>query len=243
MKKIAMSMALILGASMAAQASVIYSQDFSASTNTYLRYGDGYAVLGGSTANSNHREIDFGEWAGGSGQANAVVTDGAMQIQGYNGGTGGTRGIGVVIDPTLFGGVAGTYTFKFDLKISGQDGTEKVYADVWAGSGYNLEETTDSKRIALDTANARGTRNFLAAVSGAAASNLAESTYTSDIAAFETKTVDFTYDGTSAVALLFTADGGVLGTIDNVQVIPEPATLGLIALTSVGLLVVRRFQM
>ncbi|MEK7949988.1 hypothetical protein WKV53_05760 [Luteolibacter sp. Y139] len=206
-------------------AAIVYSQDFSSITladkpNSYL---GGYY---GS-------QLAYGEWVRSG--STVSLTSGSLQVSSDS----GFRSAAVLLDPALFPS-AGTYTLTFDVLGYSGDANDTATVGVWTGSGYDMAHSSGNALILnSQTGN-------LQALGSATSSLLSSTTYS----VAGTYSVNFTYDGSSTIALFFAATTGgypfptVLYddvSIASAAAVPEasiPAILGFAA--SIGLLRRRR---
>ena len=208
---------------------VVYSESFDVLPESVS--GAANIQLGGSTKPTTAKYIEPGQWGfnpiGGTvtiGGANGNVLQ-PRSVLAENG-----RAVGIFLDPTLFTATgAGTYTLSFEV-IPGSVGAGRVY--VGAGSGYDLSRTTDAKLTLILNSNGYGLKKTdgtlvwagLTASGGATATDLVttrtewiDSSDTStgvfvdvpgapiDVETAGTVSLNFEYDGTSAVVLAFGA--------------------------------------
>lgn len=247
-------MALQIGAIGAAAQTIVYSETFDPAPTVQIDFN---MQLGGNpdTKPSNTKIFALGEW-GHTGNGAIIPATGASgnalqpQLDGKNNG----RVAGVFLDPSLFAATgAGTYTLTFDVIASSSSGAGRVY--IGAGSGYDLSGSTDAKiNFNLSTAGfgvkkADGTTAWpaLTASGGATASHLittstewvlGDGTPTGefreapgapfDVETSGTQSVNFQYDGSSAVVIAF---GGyntdyLVDNVSIVKAIPGAATWG-----------------
>jgi len=214
-----------------AMAGLIYSEDFDPAPTIESTFN---AQLGGNTLAVNHKYLDFGVWARTTN--GALVDDGSGTnnvLRAHQADITNVRMVGVYIDPALFGS-AGTYTLSFDV-IGADAGIANVF--IYAGSGYDLTGATDAKLVLSLSAGGFAAYTGLTGQNGATASQLATANFNPTVS--QTVKLDFVYDGSSAIAVAIGGYNTAL-LIDNVQVIPEPATLGLFVGSSALLLMIRK---
>ncbi len=161
----------------------------------------------------------------------------------------GSNYAGIVLGPEVFRGQAGAYRLKFDvldlfLSNSGKDQgvlgeTHYGRVNVWSGQGYDLSQTTGEALWADALAGS------LTAKGDASVESLNSITIA---ASGDGYSLDFTYDGSSAVAIFFGAERtqkkpDVTAGYGNITItpvpVPEPST-GLMVLVALGLLTRRR---
>jgi hypothetical protein len=221
MKKIVtiLAVAMVAGVSMA---DVMLTQDFSAIN-----------VVVDDLAYSNERGI--GVWLGGN--ATRIYTNTTEQLVINSGDNGSGRGAGIMLDSTILTDGAGTYNLSLDVVNLWNNAALEV--SVWEG----FESVGNPYFFDLVGTVAAG----VGGVSTATVNQLATQTYLNGVVEGTTVNMDFTYDGSSDIVLLFGMTGLTgtkqAGVIDNVvvsSVIPEPATLGMIAFAGGALLVIRR---
>jgi hypothetical protein len=214
---------IAVGASLVGALSVqgadVWSEDFSgdvAVKNSFLE------SLGGAADNDKHRTLEFGQWiASAKETGNGSVAGEYMEIKSGS----AVRGAGVILDPALFGGVAGNYQLEYAMTTfeMNQPGA-MVMVDIVAGSDYNLSADRPrlSARLALDVGEPAGERLGLRVHnSGSKITVLAQETYRKETP-IQLQTLTFEYDGSSAVALIFGADQGARARIDNLKIVALP---------------------
>lgn len=219
-------------------ADAIYQENFDGTLPTLV--GNNQAELGGSAANTARRDINLGEWAYDPSTGNGVISGGAMN---FVAGHPAYIGVGTFQDASSM--VSGTtYRLTFDLVASqsgnaSQDGN--AFVDVWSASGFNIADGNNNEsRVMMDTREtAAGVK--LTTFVDASASDLG-GLIIADAGTYTSQTYDFTWDGGDAVALMFSGNVGMDGAVDNISinVVPEPATLGLITVFSGAMLFIRR---
>lgn len=206
---------------------------FDFSTETLEDRFNGY--IGGWFGN----ELDFGQWYG---------DDADTSISGSNLIVGSSvpnapRSAVVVLDPAAFAvDGAGDYRLSFDLTAFSMSdslpltGNDYAFASVWSGSGYDLSNTTGNALFVSP-----GLANIVG-LGSATAGEIARGEFTG---AGNGLIVDFTYDGSSAVAIFlgaFQADGWpfpsasfanvAINAITDPSPVPEPGMFGLILLVA-----------
>ncbi|HEY1121573.1 MAG TPA: hypothetical protein VGE67_08225 [Haloferula sp.] len=164
-------------------AAVIYSENFSSTTladkpNSYL---GGYY--------GSH--VSFGEWVRSG--STVSVSGGNLQV----GSDSGFRGAALLLSPSSFPS-AGTYTLTFDVLSYTGDANDTATVAIWSGSGYDMTNSSANSLI-LNTQTGQ-----LQALGSATSSQLSSTTYS----AAGTCSVNFTYDGSSTIALFFAATTG-----------------------------------
>jgi hypothetical protein len=216
---IALLAATFLLAGSAGAATVVFSEDFT------------------STAISQQSNPYYGGWFTPQFAANqwygppeATITTGTLQVSP----TFGSRYGGILLSPDTMAG-AGDYTLVFDLAGYTGDGNDTASITVWTGQGYDLSLSTGNGLIL----------NMLTGVLGTNGSATATLQGSLSPTATGTHSIDFSYDGTSAVGLFFGASTGgwpfPQAQYDNISLtkndlIPEPATSMLAAFASLALL-------
>lgn len=221
----------VLAAPAVSKAEVVFSEDFSSaglSSNP-----NGY--LGGWFGN----QVSFGQWVSTSGP-NTAISAGQLHVES----TAQYRSAGIVLDPVLFAG-AGDYQLTFDLAGLVGDSGDSAFVRIWSGAGYVFGSSPNA--LIVDTYSAQLTPQ------GAATSSLLAS------GSFQSTgnglTLNFTYDGFSAVALFFGSDNSngyphLTSSFDNIHlatagasssplVTPEPR-LPLLTGLGLALLLLRR---
>jgi hypothetical protein len=234
--KLMMVLLLIGTTSMAA----LYTQDFDSGVSTLQP--DMPKNFGGTNANAF---TSFGTYvlAG----PNAAIVDqggGDFALRPNLDTKNNARVALTMIDVSSWG--AGTYTLQFDF-IGADGGGSRLY--VGEAYGYDLTGST-AAAIKVDGfaggfgLGADGNGFGLFGVSGATASHLVDINLDGVGGANETVSRTITQDFT--ISANATAIGIGFGSynssfmIDNVSVIPEPATLGLVALSGTSVLLLRR---
>ncbi len=213
------------------------------STATFEDQATGY--LGGWFGN----EMSFGQWYG----EGIRINMGGHGLTVNNSATDSFRGTVIFLEPSLFGGEAGTYTLQFEVtelsffdapnnpENTPIDGTPGTHGSGWVGimeaNGYDLDQNPPSGDAIFVNTTPGNSANLFEAEGSATVENLAS------MALLETGvfSLDFTYGGTGAVGLAFgsinSAYPHTLINYDNVVVIPELSSflLGILALGSVCL--------
>lgn len=222
-----MALSLVVAASASQLNAQVYETDFSGFTagNEFLK--DFNISLGGDSFPTNFKEVDFEQW-GMTNNGNDFA-GGVAQPQ-TSGGTNNLKMMGVFLDPARFSG-AGQYTISFDL-TGDASGNNAYRAYVFAGSGYDLTGTTNNRLdLSLSSGGFGGWSGLTADGDGTAiASQLVERILDTEASTAGTSeiSIDFTYDGSSAIAF---AVGGYnnASTIDNFSVVPESGFYGSLA--------------
>ena len=152
--------------------------------------------------------------------SDASIANGVLSVNT----TSGFRGVGIILDPASFVGV-GTYDFTFDITAFNDNGNTEnsVVANIFEGSGYDLGDNGDALRLDSQL----GT---LVGLGSATASQIASQEYT---AAANAVTLQFDYDGSSAVAIFLGIQTDDFpfpsAQFDNFSVstsaVPEPSSL------------------
>lgn len=226
-----------------AQTTVVYSEDFDPEPDHLIDFN---VQIGGDPDQkpNNTKIVEIGQWGV---TANATFDDigddnGIVlrpQLDGKNNG----RAAGVILDPALFAATgAGTYTLLFDVIPSSSEGGNRVY--VGAGSGYDLSGDTNAKlNLALSAPGFKVRKSdgeilwpALSGENGATATHLVttENEWIDgagnptgvfvetpgigfDILTAATVSVEFEYDGTSAIAIAFAGYNTDYG-VDNIRI-------------------------
>ncbi len=226
MKKI-LAITLVAMVAAAVQAdTIIYEEDFDS--------GVAFKAAGGDPI---YYPADFsdGEWITPGDATVAIDTSSRLYIQ--TDADEAARAVSVVIDAGDFIGV-GTYKLTFDIALLRNLSSFDV--EIWeivGGTGLGTR---------VDPQTALPLEPFWTTGTGTA-KRLTENQYAHDEEATGL-TVDFPYNGSSDIALLFSLEAGTSGTaqravFDNVSIttaIPEPATLGLLGAFGGALLFIRR---
>lgn len=227
MKRTIISLAVLLLA-FAASHATIWSEDFTTAPTMRSDYS---STLGGNTSQTAHLEIDFGDWCvanpgTGPGSVHGSVIDGELYVASW---ALARRGVGVILDPSTFTGGAGTYEVTFDLATTvGDQPLSQVHLDVWAGRDYDLSGDGWA-RLVLDLGNALADPPInVEGLGGASANLLAQYAAPNATAVLTGQTLQFDYNGTDAVGIIFGSVAKGVGQFDNVSIsmIPEPATAG-----------------
>ena len=160
--------------------------------------------LGGTATPPNTSFIDLSEWGhfSGGGITNiGGVYNNAIRPHKTPGGNN-SRGAGTFIDPALFSGVAaGTpVTVTFDVINDGQ--TINGRAFVWLCSGYDTSGASNANCYMDISGNNFNLDQFFVEGREGAFAELATE-YVFDAATSGPRTFEFTYDGSSTVALVF----------------------------------------
>jgi len=234
---IALSALVLLMSGSNAYAAVVFAENFDLLTSADIRL-DNDVTLGGSTSNANHRDIGFGEFAAGTAGDNGTIVSGGLLLDSFN----NVRGAGVILDPNLFAvSGAGDYLLTFDVtSFESIPGTGAV--SLYHGSGYNLAPalSTIGARLIMDLAQPVGTAVEVRGSAGGVGTQIVPDT---PFSATGSQSVAFSYDGTSAVGLIFSSSGGPQIGIDNVVIataVPEPGSMLALSLLGGTVAAVRR---
>lgn len=227
--------------------SAIYTTDFTGfkpGENEDFRV-DFNVIYGGQDPGVNFSLVDSRQWGitvNGNDFADGIARpQNSPTTLGVGNNANNIKMAGLFLDPSLFPG-AGSYTVSFDL-TGDENGNAAYRAYVFAGSGYDLTGTEDKRlNLSLSAGGFAGYTGLTATGTGVLASQLlmVDISTQATTAGPSTISFDFTYDGSSAVAV---AIGGYnnAATFDNFTVIPEPATYALLAgLVTLGLVIYRR---
>ena len=220
---------------------VVFQEDFSSS------------VLPNDTQETFGFFNNNGSFGGIVVSSSASIESGVLEVEA---GTGsvmepGFRGIGIALDSSNFVG-AGLYNIEYEISSFtlsspfGSDFNDSAEVSVFSGSGFELAD--DARAIILDADIGElglTNNNVDAEVQQLAIQNIDFSSNTdSDIGTFN---LEFTYDGTSAVALFFGArsDGFPFPIVefDNIEIssVPEPSSVLLAACSVIFLFRRKRF--
>jgi hypothetical protein len=205
------------------------------SSETIEDQANGY--LGGWFGNP----MSFDQWYGAS--SDASISGGQLNVTT----TSGYRGAVLLLDSSAFEPFgAGSYTLTYDVTSFSLSNGASTSADdfaevrIWSGSGYDLTNTTGN---ALSVSPQNG--SFTA--QGTATVNLLASGQVNSTGI--ANTLQFEYDGTSAIGLFF---GAITGnwpfpdvSYDNLSIgpvaVPEPGSIALYCgLLTGGLIMLRR---
>ncbi|VGO19328.1 PEP-CTERM sorting domain-containing protein [Pontiella sulfatireligans] len=216
-KPVTLLYAIIMTGFVSSASAALFTEDFEGGGLNITNAGNGALVLGIDYAIGDLIHAD---------QANMGVI--ATSLDASNGFTvdsgGNARACGLIIDATAFTGSGLSLNFDSLLVTAGTN----AYYSVW---GVN---STDPVKIDLGKA----TDGFVSVVGAGAQDQLIADTVFTHGATITSAAFDST--GHDTLVVLFTANGNEEFVIDNVSVIPEPATLGLVATTGFALLLVRR---
>lgn len=205
-------------------ATVIYEQNFNSLTlankpNPYL--GGWYGS-----------PVAFGEWVRSG--TSVTVTGGTAQVSSDS----NFRSAAVFLAPNLFPS-AGQYRLTVELlSFAGDAVKDTATVGVWKGSGYDLTNSS-ANALVLNTQS-----GAVQALGTAVASSLGVATISTPGTTTRTMQIDFTHDGTSAIAIFLGVTNTdwpfPTATYDNLQItqVPEAGTLSAVALA--GLLGVLR---
>lgn len=213
----------------AANAALFYSEDFTSLTLEAQSESTNNPTITATTTG--------GTWsAGGTTEGAAIVNvagNNQLNFQRPNT-TGGWSGSTVVLAGALFTDGAGTYTLKYDY-ANQTNTTARLFAAVW-GVNYNTGTVNTLNHVA--GAWNRTVPTTSVTTTGDATATLLNSRIDATVA--NGLTLDFIYDGSSDVMLVF--GGGRSNAnfgnsrLDNVSIVPEPSSamllggLGVLAL-------------
>lgn len=233
-KQVIMAVLAVLAGT--ASATVIWQNDFN-SPNTFFDPAPNPVDMHNGRDNA---------WLG----AGTVSINGANQLLIKSAGSGQTRGLVraltssnvALVDTT---GDASFYRFSFDLvnMYNSTDFNVNFLKGTRDADGSNPEANTYN----IDLLSALGADLTHTTTGSGTLTSLFDNTYTS-VSNGTTITVDFEYDGIGDLVMVFdtTGNNGVgwqrVATTDNwkLEVIPEPATLGLLATFGAGIIFIRK---
>ena len=206
-----MASALLLTAGASHASTVVFFESFTGTTIIY----NSIPCLGGWYDS----QAVFEQWYGLS-MEEVAISNGVLQAIP----TSSTRFGGIILSPDLMAG-PGTYTLAFDLAGYEGDSNDTAIVGIWTGSGYDLTETTANALILNTETGILGTLGTATANQEVSLSMTTTGSYS----------LDFAYDGTSAVALFFGARTGgypfPTAEYDNIVLsIPEPSAIAVSAL-------------
>jgi len=235
MKKTPIISAMLLVAGVAS-AGLVWENDFNAA-NTFFDPPDNPTLI-----HDGREEV----WLG----ANTANINGSSNLVLTTGGSSQTRGLTRILNPLNHvnqvdtTGDATFYRFSFDILTIGANTALDVQflqgnrdSGLTPANSYNIDLLSGDAAELVHETTGTGSFNSLFDVSYTAADN------------GTTVFVDFEYDGTGDIAMVFEAKatGGPLNftqytTTDNMslEVIPEPATLGLVAAFGGAVIFIRR---
>jgi hypothetical protein len=242
--KVYLAMFVVAGAGMAKAA--IWDESFDSFSGTVITNANPVLLT----------DVGAGEWAVGNSTAGLVdlAGDKALRLAP----SANSVGMAIWLDVGTLGMSPGNYSMQFDvenftydywngdqtasaaaacvLKASGVDGGGTVTWDLLRGANFDLTVAAGGALLGSALgATSQTSINPMLASSGAV-----------EFTANGTVTVDFTVNnGDEYIGLIFgvqdrNSSPRVGFDVDNIQVIPEPATVGLFAVSSIGLLFARR---
>ncbi len=227
MKTINYILSIAMLATMGASAAVYHAVDFDTVTETLnaVNTSSGKIRFGGNTAPAE--TVSTNEWAGNldltpppdPGKVN-IIDDGTgtNNVLYLNGQATKTISTALVVAPEKFGGTASVARVSFDLTFwdnKGAGDASDGYLKVYAASGYDLSGATDARIIIQCSAQASG-GSYIVAQNGATLTALASKQFiASDVGS--TVSLDFDYDGSSAIIVLWESQNKTGFKFDNVQ--------------------------
>jgi hypothetical protein len=217
---------LVLMIASTANAAAIWEEDFTTEPPV-ARNSDSFVTFSGDSS----EELEFGQWT----TYNASVSEGELRVAPA---AGTWRGATIVLDPSLFSGLSGDYSLEFDVTTDAILSGGYASVTIYAASGYSSASTDDHVIVDNYDTSAGTSFGVYPRGSGATVVELATVSYTADATG---QSLDFTYDGTSAIFLEFASKDGGLTTFDNLAIIPEPSSAALLlGLTGLALVMRRR---
>lgn len=229
---------------MATAQTTVYSETFDPAPETETDFN---MQLGGNQIPNNTKMFELGQWGTTTnGQILDIGGDNGNVIQPQQDGKNNGRCVGIFLAPNVFASTgAGTYTLEFELIASSAAGAGRVY--IGAGKGYDLSENSDAKLNLALSAPGFGVRknngeviwDALTGANGATATHLlttemewvdSDGNETGefrdtpglvlDVETSGVQSVEFEYDGTSAIAIAF-AGYNTDFQIDNINITSE----------------------
>lgn len=232
-----MSLIFSLNLAVNASAEIIYYEDFSGS---FATVDSNSLVFGGSASNSGHRTLGFNQFGGQTTLTNLSAIGGTLGIASTS---TNRRGVSLILDPTIFTPGAGDYRVSFDVSnyTAGSGASPAGVFLLYAASGYNIAPANNGNaRVVVNASTAAGTPLSMFGSAGASINGLVDNSVNGN----GSVSVDFTYDGSSAIGLLVGSNFGTSYQIDNLTVqtasVPEPNSLLLISSLGLATVAVRR---
>lgn len=181
-------------------------------------------------------EVAWGQWVG---TADAVENVGSLKVVGTD---GKTRGVFISLNESEFADEVADYrlTLHWSMTLSADSylKTQIFEADIGSGGVGNY--------YLIDSYAGSGTGPSMSTTGDAFKNQITNTVSVAGIVNNQEQVIEFSTDGTHDVAMVFahmstSATKGVLYLEDvRLEVIPEPATLGLVVATGTGILFIRR---
>jgi hypothetical protein len=213
-----MSLTILASVALSASATTFYEEDFDPSPATSGINGSNGKVWFAGQGNAGDTPtptISSNVYAMHSA---STITNNLLKIDSLG---GKVQGAGVVVDPSALGGVATNMAVTFDLVSYSRDGGVVGSANgsvkVYKAFDYDLTGATDAK-IVLDLANNAGTSLSAFGVNGTATAALIDAVTLDENTALGELSINFAYDGTSALVVIFESNNKPVYEVDNIKI-------------------------
>jgi len=219
----------------------LYSEAFDGSVGTDYLGGVGNFAYGYSPG-AGYKALNYDVW----GAANAANSfTGGVAIPNPSK-AGVSKFVGTYLDPSLFAAYDGqTVTLHFDIVADTLGAEKNAYAWVYEASGYDTSGSNDwhldVSEVNLGTGEPMDNLLIDTTAGGATVSQVAKSGNLVTATSSTDNTLTFTYSAGTGIGLAFGSTGTDMA-IDNVSisVIPEPATIGLVASFGAAMVFLRK---
>ena len=219
----------------------LYSEAFDGSVGTDYFGGAGNFAYGYDPG-AAYKALGYDQW-GSANAANSFTGGVAIPNPGK---ASVSKLVGTFLDPSLFAAYDGqTLTLHFDIVADTLGAEKNAYAWVYEASGYDTSGANDwhldVSEVNLGTGNPMDNLLIDTTTGGATVSQVAKSANLVTASSSTDNTLTFTYTAGTGIGVVFGATATDMA-IDNVSVsvIPEPATVGLVATFGIGMLIFRR---
>lgn len=198
------------------QAQTVYVENFDTAPSSTT--ADSVSIGGDANAAGAPAPVVMGQWGISS---SGTFAGGLLQPQSAAGAN--ARLAGVFLDPTVLSTGAGTYVLEFDVVPDVAGASDNSFVYVYQGSGYSdppVDDPAGTDFLVLDTTNAGfggGSFDPVTALGAATASRLAIANFDDTSIARSNEKLQFVYDGTSTIAIVFGAYDSTIG-FDNLSI-------------------------
>ncbi|VGO18581.1 PEP-CTERM sorting domain-containing protein [Pontiella sulfatireligans] len=249
MKKWIIALTVVAGV-ISAQAA-LYTETF----DSNVKNGSSFSLGTDPSSANSFGFYDVDTKLGTYGSVLGSVTNGTLKMKEFTAGGNRTRATGVAIDPT--GLTAGTWDISYGISdysnANAVDG-DQILFNVWlfsgvSGSSNNFVDVDmfENSFINGSIITANGAASAVQLITGDVinGNGTYNTTFTlaSDVVAGDYLYLDWISNSTSQETVDTTIPSYALDNVIVAAAIPEPATLGLVAATGVGILFIRRRMM